>query len=332
MTAMFSPTAPEPELKIFDPDLPTTAKTLPVFLLSSALLKPTTHCCVTSHLLMSSVDREVTFLHLGKTDIWRDVFLSNNTFYILADLSVHVCLVSYILASQLLNFLSSKYLFHLVSTHSRPCCHTTFKILSVEIGGPSGWRDAEQTDWTEPWLVGLAAFHVLCLLLTCFSSRRYKLQVGHFLCLVTLVYCAEYINEVAAMNWRLFSKYQYFDSRGMFISIVFSAPVLLNALVIVVRVCRSFGPLSSSHGPCPLLTASLHGSFQVLWVRKTLTVMTDLRALQQRRRARGRPRRSDASDLASRAPGLRLDQPLGQSLPHVHQGTRRACRGSHLSS
>ncbi|XP_066453870.1 transmembrane protein 18 [Eleutherodactylus coqui] len=111
-------------------------------------------------------------------------------------------------------------------------------------------------DWSEPWIIGLLGFHLLCFIITLISFKFYKFQIAHFLLMVGLVSCAEYINEVAAMNWKLYSRQQYFDSSGMFISLAFSAPLLCNTIIIVVH-----------------------------WVYKTLNVMTELKTLQKKRRA-----------------------------------------------
>ena len=96
------------------------------------------------------------------------------------------------------------------------------------------WTYLKTIEWSDPWFSGLGAFHVTCAVLTVLTRSRGVVQAVYFSSLMVLVFCAEMINEWAAANWQLFSRQQYFDSNGLFISVVFSVPLLVNCLVIVV--------------------------------------------------------------------------------------------------
>ncbi|KAG7509438.1 hypothetical protein JOB18_044334 [Solea senegalensis] len=119
------------------------------------------------------------------------------------------------------------------------------------------WSFLMSVQWSEPWLIVLMVSHVVCLFVTVVTCRYYRAQICHFLLMVALVYGAEHLNELAAMNWRSFSNFQYFDSKGMFISLVFSIPLLLNTVIIV-----------------------------MVWVYRTFSTMTELKTLQLKRKAR----------------------------------------------
>ena len=51
---------------------------------------------------------------------------------------------------------------------------------------------------------------------------------------IVLVYLSETSNKYAAQHWKVFSSENYFDSNGLFISTVFSAPILMNCVVLIV--------------------------------------------------------------------------------------------------
>ncbi|XP_037080117.1 transmembrane protein 18-like [Pollicipes pollicipes] len=107
------------------------------------------------------------------------------------------------------------------------------------------WSFVSEVDWTERWIVALLVFHVTMFAVAVLARRRLNMQFAIFVILLSLVYFSEDINTFAAQNWRAFSNQQYFDSQGMFVSIVFSMPILLNCLLIVCNwLWRTNGALS----------------------------------------------------------------------------------------
>ncbi|XP_063976302.1 transmembrane protein 18-like isoform X4 [Diachasmimorpha longicaudata] len=120
-------------------------------------------------------------------------------------------------------------------------------------------------EWRDPWLALLLVFHVAVTMTALMTRNHANFQILLFLVLLLLVYFSESINEMAASNWRVFSRQQYFDSKGLFISIVFSVPILMN---------------------CMIMVAS--------WLYQSSQLMTSLKRAQLRQQAKNRQSDSDS--------------------------------------
>ncbi|XP_047145957.1 transmembrane protein 18 isoform X2 [Hydra vulgaris] len=84
------------------------------------------------------------------------------------------------------------------------------------------------------WMVCLMLFHIASFLLIISTQNYYKIQYALFFFFLVLVSLSEKINEIAAQHWKLFSHENFFDSGGLFISTVFSLPLLINCLLLIV--------------------------------------------------------------------------------------------------
>ncbi|CAI9754326.1 unnamed protein product [Fraxinus pennsylvanica] len=90
-------------------------------------------------------------------------------------------------------------------------------------------------DWKEPWLICLLSFHVALLLLTLVSRKNINFQMCLFLLALGGVYLAERLNSFLAGNWKSFAGQNYFDPRGLFLSVLWSGPLLVIAIIILVN-------------------------------------------------------------------------------------------------
>jgi len=90
-------------------------------------------------------------------------------------------------------------------------------------------------DWSEPFIQGLIIFHVFSMFLILATRKRVWIQGFLFTVLLVSISLTERANEWLATNYKLYSKLQYFDSQGMFISLTYSAPVLINCVIILIN-------------------------------------------------------------------------------------------------
>lgn len=90
-------------------------------------------------------------------------------------------------------------------------------------------------DWKEPWLVGLLVFHFIVLIIIFTSRKNINFQMYLFLLSLAGVYLAERLNTVLSDNWKSFAGQNYFDRHGVFLSVLWSGPLLVFATVILVN-------------------------------------------------------------------------------------------------
>ncbi|MCL7030625.1 hypothetical protein MKW94_027859 [Papaver nudicaule] len=94
-------------------------------------------------------------------------------------------------------------------------------------------------DWKEPWLIGLLSFHVALLLTIIFSRKNINVQTSLFLVALVGVYFAESMNTFLGSNWKSFAGQNYFDKHGVFLSALWSGPLLVISIVILVNMLFS---------------------------------------------------------------------------------------------
>jgi len=91
-------------------------------------------------------------------------------------------------------------------------------------------------NWSEKFIVGLICFQIVMFLLCLFVSRKNRglgSRVSLLVFIGVVVRSAEWLNSQGEQHWESFATQDYFDKQGIFIGIMFCAPLLLNSLMML---------------------------------------------------------------------------------------------------
>ncbi|CAO3655205.1 unnamed protein product [Mucor hiemalis] len=105
---------------------------------------------------------------------------------------------------------------------------------------------AEQTiaffkaiDWTQPWLLALISFHVLCFLIAIGLRNRHNQLSVYFFVLLGFALLTQPLNSLGMKHWKSFCTEKYFDASGIFIVSVYAFPLIFNGFVTLMLILKA---------------------------------------------------------------------------------------------
>lgn len=110
----------------------------------------------------------------------------------------------------------------------------------------------------QPWISGALVFYAVLAVYVIVTRKMWAVQVGTFFAVCSAVFMAQYLNGFLAQNWKeLGFSQNYFDDRGVFISALYSTPLLLVAFFQMVRlIAQSAGERGDAETHARLETLS----------------------------------------------------------------------------
>mmetsp|Transcript_1744 Transcript_1744/g.3135 ORF Transcript_1744/g.3135 Transcript_1744/m.3135 type:complete len:172 (-) Transcript_1744:59-574(-) len=99
-------------------------------------------------------------------------------------------------------------------------------------------------DWRkDSWIFVLFVVEFMDLLMILASRRSWEWLAAIFMANTCCLAAAEQLNRLAAQHWASFSSQDYFDSAGVFASVMLGLPLLLCQFVIVGFLLREAGSM-----------------------------------------------------------------------------------------
>lgn len=101
-------------------------------------------------------------------------------------------------------------------------------------------------NWREPFILALLGAQVVIFLLCLLVSRRgggVAPRLIAMLLIAGLVRSADWLNSYGAENWQQFATQNYFDQRGIFVSIMLCGPLLVDSFIMLLFFLREAAQL-----------------------------------------------------------------------------------------